>query len=65
MELLCQIFVACGAQGPPPLIIGVQVWKFSRHPLVTSGNFTPADTVLASLRIAAGMLSVDDEYNRE
>jgi hypothetical protein len=43
------------------LIIGVQVWKFSRHPLVTSGNFTPADTVLASLRIAAGMLSVDDE----
>ena len=29
MELLSQIFVACGAQGPPPLIIGVGLEVFA------------------------------------
>ena len=28
MELLSQIFVACGVQGPPPLIIGVGLEVF-------------------------------------
>ena len=40
MELLSQIFFACGAQGPPPLVIGVGLEVFAT-PLENCGNSSP------------------------